>query len=220
MTKTLSSRLIFLLTLFLLSTGCFIALAIEVVLEKEDQFDRHVISFLEAHDSPFIDKVFNGLTFFGSIGFLASAFFGLALYLFIIKRKKDAAGVALTAIASTVLLELLKFIFKRSRPEMPVFDKLSSYSFPSGHSFHSFIFYSVVALLIWKTGFSKKWKTVLSVLLGIVVLSIGLSRILLRYHYASDVAGGFCLGISCISAYLIFRTIRPAKQAGFLKKNG
>jgi len=194
--------------MFLVSTGTFVAIAHEMVTEKEDNFDIRIISLLEGRVSPAVAGVFKLLTFFGSTGFLISAFVLVALALLIAKRRKEAASVAIAGLLSCVLLESLKFFFKRIRPAAPVFEKLDNFSFPSGHAFYSFIFYGILSLLIWKTGWDKKWKILLPALLVLFVLSIGLSRIVLRYHFSSDVIGGFCLGCSCLSLYLIYRVKR------------
>jgi undecaprenyl-diphosphatase len=65
------------------------------------------------------------------------------------------------------------------------------------------------------------WKWVLSLLLLLFALSIGISRIILRYHYASDVLAGFCLGFvwALLSLWLLkmfrrsHRNTEPQQQA-------
>ncbi|HEX2607298.1 MAG TPA: phosphatase PAP2 family protein [Flavisolibacter sp.] len=92
----------------------------------------------------------------------------------------------------------LKNIFRRHRPEFPLFKELSSYSFPSGHALSSFVFCSVLIWLTWQTHWKPGWKWVLTILLVAFSISIGISRIVLRYHYASDVVAGFSLGFAWV----------------------
>ena len=194
--------------IFLFSTVLFIFLAHQVLVEKKDWFDTRVFIFLKTHSSPLFIQVCKRMTFFGSSHFLLSAYVVLILFLLLRKMKKEAIAVAVAGTLAYSLLYGLKTIFKRARPDMPLFDTLTNYSFPSGHAYSSFIFFSVLALLIWKTMWLKKWKVILSVIMLCFTLAIGFSRIVLRYHYSSDVLAGFCLGCICLSAYLILRAKR------------
>jgi membrane-associated phospholipid phosphatase len=75
-----------------------------------------------------------------------------------------------------------------------VFDTLGSYSFPSGHV----MFYTGFFGFIWFLAFTLlkiSWKrTLLLVIFGSLVLTIGVSRIYLGEHWASDVVGAYLLG--------------------------
>jgi undecaprenyl-diphosphatase len=92
----------------------------------------------------------------------------------------------------------LKEYFHRKRPDLPVIRSLHNYSFPSGHALSSFIFCSVLIYLIWKGGMRNVWKWILSVLLILFSICIGISRIVLRYHYPTDVIAGFCLALAWV----------------------
>jgi membrane-associated phospholipid phosphatase len=117
--------------------------------------------------------------------------------------------VLVIGVSSTGLMFLLKSIFKRKRPDLPLFKELTNYSFPSGHALSSFIFCSILIWLTWKTGWGKGWKWLVSALLLLFSLSIGVSRIVLRYHYASDVLAGFCMGFAwALLSFLILKKLR------------
>jgi undecaprenyl-diphosphatase len=68
-------------------------------------------------------------------------------------------------------------------------------SFPSGHSLMSFTFYGLLIYLVWKNVESKLWSSILVTLLLVTILFIGISRVYLEVHYATDVMAGFCLGL-------------------------
>jgi undecaprenyl-diphosphatase len=143
-------------------------------------------------------SVFHFLTFFGSSNFLFIAYILLVIWLFFNKRKNDGIDILIVGITSTLLMFGLKNIFRRHRPEFPLFKELSSYSFPSGHALSSFVFCSVLIWLTWQTHWKPGWKWVLTILLVAFSISIGISRIVLRYHYASDVVAGFSLGFAWV----------------------
>ncbi|MBN9387513.1 MAG: phosphatase PAP2 family protein [Chloroflexi bacterium] len=111
---------------------------------------------------------------------------------------------------NAILNEILKFIFRRARPELlPGGQHLSSYSFPSGHATGSICFYGV---LIWLSfHFIKvpwlKWLAMVAAVL--MILLIGFSRIYLGVHYPTDVLGGYLSGgcwlIIFLAGYTIYR---------------
>ena len=211
--KTISLKAIVVSLLFLVSLGVFALLAHEIVFENEDWIDSRAFLFFKSHSSPAMIKFFKILTFFGSPMFLFPAYVILIVWLLIKKRRADAIDIGIIAITSTVLVHSLKALIGRSRPDLPLFKALTNASFPSGHALSSFIFCSLLIWLIWRTEWNRAWKWVLSSLLILFSLAIGVSRIVLRYHYASDVLAGFCMGFAWVLLSLWL-------QQKFRNKNG
>lgn len=75
------------------------------------------------------------------------------------------------------------------------------YSFPSGHSMISAAFYGFLIYLIYKKVKNKKFKITLIIVLSILIVSIGISRIYLGVHYTSDVLAGFTVSVSYLIIY-------------------
>jgi membrane-associated phospholipid phosphatase len=196
--RNISLRTLLFAFLFLVSLAFFAILAHEVVGENEDWFDTRAFTFLKRYSTPAVIEFFKLLTFFGSVPFLLCAYPVLIIYLLAKRRKGDAINVGIIAITSTALMLGLKFFFQRNRPPLPLFNALNSFSFPSGHALSSFILAGVLIFLIRKTQWSQFWKWVAAILLILLSLLIGISRIVLRYHYASDVVAGFCLGFAWV----------------------
>jgi membrane-associated phospholipid phosphatase len=196
--KSISLEAFLLSLLFLVAIGVFGLVAHEVVGENESAFDNDAFAFFKSHSSPVMIMFFKRLTFFGSSYFLLSAYVVLIAYLFIRKRKNYAIDIIIIAVTSTLLMDGFKLLFARHRPELPLFKELTNYSFPSGHALSSFIFASVLIYLTWKSTWSRTVKIILSILLVLASIFIGISRIVLRYHYASDVLAGFCLGFAWV----------------------
>ena len=119
-----------------------------------------------------------------------------------IRNKKIAFAIPINLILSTMLNLLLKNIVERPRPIGYRLINETGYSFPSGHSMISAAFYGLIIYFIWKNVKNIKLKYISCILLSLLILLIGISRIYLGVHYASDVIGGFTISI----AYLIIFT--------------
>ena len=119
-----------------------------------------------------------------------------------IKDKKIAFSIPINLILITIFNLVLKNIVERPRPIGYRLIDETGYSFPSGHSMVSAAFYGLIIYFVWKNIKDKKLKYISCAVLGILVALIGISRIYLGVHYASDVLGGFTISV----AYLIIFT--------------
>jgi membrane-associated phospholipid phosphatase len=90
---------------------------------------------------------------------------------------------------------ILKLIFHRDRPVSPLLRAAKGFSFPSGHALMGVTFYGLLIVMVWQIVQQPWLKWTLSVFLVLLILAIGLSRIYLRVHYASDVLAGFSVGL-------------------------
>jgi len=169
----------------------------EAVLEKENGFDKIISDFLSPYSTRTMIRFMSDISFFGSSAFMFPASVILTGYFLVRKKIKYAIDVAVVSITGTALEFGLKLLFHRNRPDLPLIDKLTTYSFPSGHAFSSVIFYGLLIYLIWEgANISNTVKWMLSVLLALFSLTIGVSRIVLRVHYATDIIAGISLAIA------------------------
>lgn len=206
--KTIALTLLFLSSLFV-----FIYIANENVMENENAFDARVMAFVAAHTTPLFSRIMLKITFFGSAKFLLPAYIVLIAYLLLIRKSACALDIIIIAVSSTAVMYLLKHLFKRHRPLIPVFETTEGYSFPSGHSFTSFIFGSILAYLIWTSSIKWVWKYALIVSIFLSSMIIGISRIILNVHFATDVIAAFCLGIMYILlAFWELKRLHPHKE--------
>ena len=213
MLKSLPLEVLALAVLFLLSLFVFSIIVHEAVFEKEDLFDQNVILFFRSHSSPQLIGVMETITFFGSTTFLLPAYLVIIAWQCIRGRYSYAIDTAIIAVTSTLMMFGLKAVFHRHRPDLPIIKGITGYSFPSGHSLSSFIFCTILGYLVTKSSWPGFVKTAAIVLLCICPLAIGISRIVLNVHYATDVIGGFCLAIVwVILSFAVLRRIRRSKN--------
>ena len=147
------------------------------------------------------------ITQFGGVIFLIVI---SSILLIIIKNKKTGLLIWINLTISTLLNQILKFIVQRPRPtEYRIIDE-TGYSFPSGHSMAAMAFYGLIIYYIFENVKNKKIRNFSCVLLNILILLIGISRIYLGVHYASDVIAGFLASLVYLIVYIsiILKLIR------------
>ena len=109
----------------------------------------------------------------------------------------------ITVAGGGLLNLLLKNFFDRERPNINIIIEANGFSFPSGHSMGSMTYYGFLIYLILRSKRKPLSKLGLGILLCLVILLIGISRIYLGVHYPSDVLAGFVAGsvwlMICIS---------------------
>ncbi len=108
-----------------------------------------------------------------------------------------AVNLALALALNLVLKELVQ----RPRPEGYRLIAESGYSFPSGHSMVAMAFYGLLVWMVWRYERDRFVKALCMGGLSLVIVAVGLSRIYLGVHYASDVIAGFCVSIAWLCAY-------------------
>jgi membrane-associated phospholipid phosphatase len=212
-------KLLVLLILFLTVGYLFGLIVHEMFGEQDDILDMNFSAFISQElENTSLTRVMKTITFFASAKFLLSAYILLVLWFWLIKRDNlFALDVAAIAIASFLFSTLLKEIFRRLRPLDPLIEPLENYSYPSGHASLGFIFYGLLAYLVWRSGIRRGYKYILPGLFILFSLLIGFSRIYLRIHHTSDVIAGFCLGIAWLSIAIWFLQKRPEHRDASLK---
>ncbi len=119
--------------------------------------------------------------------------------------------VALNLVCVLALNQLLKAIVQRPRPDGFRLIAETGYSFPSGHSMISMAFFGLLVWMVWTYEKDRTLARVWSVLLSLVIVMVGVSRIYLGVHYASDVVAGICVSLIWLAFYT--RVITPAFMA-------
>lgn len=121
----------------------------------------------------------------------------VAFVLYAYGLRWESVTSLLASLLSGVTNQLVKDFIRRPRPAVDVvdvFQVLTSYSFPSGHV----MLYTILFGFIWYLTYTLLKRSVLRRFLlglfGVLILFVGLSRIYLGQHWASDVLGAYLLG--------------------------
>jgi membrane-associated phospholipid phosphatase len=156
------------------------------------QFDDATRAAVHTFASPTLTVFMRFMSFAGSTLFLTLATAGVIVGFALRKWGREAKLFALTMIGASLLNITLKLAFKRERP-VPFFDLSApeSYSFPSGHSLASCVFFAGLAAILSGRIKRKRTRTIMWTAATIMFLLIGLSRIYLGVHYTTDVIAGF-----------------------------
>ncbi len=200
-----SLEVVVLLILFTTALVAFIFIAERVFHGNTHDFDKRAFSFLAGHISNSHTELMRFFTFLGTHIFLIPAILLLtAWFLFIKKRRWNSIKLPAVALSSLFLMFILKLIFHRQRPLTPLLEQAKGFSFPSGHALMSVTFYGLLIVIVWQS-LKPIWvKWILSITLFLLIIAIGVSRVYLRVHYASDVLAGFCVGIMWLLLSLLF----------------
>ncbi len=171
----------------------FITLTILVSFDYLETFDTFIYNALISLKSDSMTNIFKFITFFGSTLFIVLATVGLFLYFIIKKDKVKALLIGSMVIVSTIINNLIKIIVRRERPAVLHLVVEESFSFPSGHMMASVTLYGLLFYLVLKSNLKKGLKIFLGTILIILPILIGLSRIYLGVHFASDILGALLM---------------------------
>lgn len=200
----------------------FILISTLMLTNKIVDFDNFIYSLVIYYNCEFLNYFFIIISEFSSAGILILLTILIMLEL---KNKKISYLTILNLLCIIILNLFLKNIFIRERPLSLMLVNESGYSFPSGHSMVSLGFYGYIIYLLWKDYIKTSHKKIASVLISILVLLIGISRIYLGVHYASDVIAGFIMSGLYLIIYINFsnKVIRSElnmkKQKNYIKQD-
>jgi membrane-associated phospholipid phosphatase len=177
-----------------LAVVVFISVVILVFVRKDARLDAAVFDMIGPHITKSRTSVMEFISFFGNHMFLIPANLLLVLLFAWKKEKWMAIKVAVIALSSLSLMSLIKNIAQRHRPDNPLVDGITNYSFPSGHAFMSVAFFGLL-IIVAKSVITQRNKQLLfTILLLLVIVVIGFSRVYLRVHFTTDVLAGWSLG--------------------------
>jgi undecaprenyl-diphosphatase len=177
--------------------AAFLELASDVAERDTERLDAAVLLWIAARRSPLLTEFFLGMTALGAWPVLGLLTFGIVVASGLAGRRRPALALAVAMLGVPLLSRILKTIYARARPNLVEhLDKVSSASFPSGHTLGSVVFCSTLALLVYEHIARRSLRLFVvgfSLCIGALVAA---SRVYLGVHYPTDVMGGALIGVT------------------------
>ena len=131
----------------------------------------------------------------------------IVLLIYVLGLQWEAVMALIAAFFSTAINVLVKDLIGRPRPAadlVNVVARLHDYSFPSGHVMYYLGFLGFIGFLVFSLLKPSLKRSLLLVIIGMPIVLIGVSRIYLGEHWASDVLGSYLLGSLTLVAIIQF----------------
>lgn len=181
----------------LTAVSIFALLTFAVKVTPSFPIDLQITRAIQSIESPFFTGFMRLISWPGFSPNSLIATVAIAAVLYLYGLQWESMMVLVASLSSGLTNQLIKNFIQRPRPTIDivdVFDVLDSYSFPSGHV----MFYTIVFGFTWYLVYTllkpSVMRSVLLGIFGIFILFVGVSRIYLGQHWASDVLGAYLLG--------------------------
>ena len=177
-------------------------------------YDQQITEYVISHRSPALTKYFVFVTHVGDVyGYAAVLIAFTLMSIFVFKNWKYITQIVLVLALSALSNLILKRFVDRARPGIEHMVSVETLSYPSGHAMSAMAFYGFLMYLFYRFKFNIFLKIGIIFLLGVLILSIGLSRIYLGVHFPSDIAGGYIAGfIWVVFCVLLFNLIEVFRR--------
>ena len=180
--------------------------------EEMGLFDTRLAEVLAQTLSPAVLRVVGVLTHLGDPVTLTALVLVVAGLLVLHKRRWLALGWVVACTGNGVLNQTLKQMFARVRPvHEHGFAVADGFSFPSGHTSGSVVVYGMLAYLGVRL-LPPRWHLPGVLAAAALAFCMGVSRVLLQVHWASDVLAGFASGLAwlvvCVLSIEMLRRYR------------
>ncbi|GAC1408413.1 MAG: phosphatase PAP2 family protein [Burkholderiaceae bacterium] len=162
--------------------------------------DVRLAQWLHVHASPAMTAVMFFITHMHSVAGISLLTTAAAVYLVRSRQWYWLLSLLLAVAGGMVLNVAMKYGFHRTRPSFadPLLT-LTTFSFPSGHTAASTVFYGVLCCYL-RTRLRSRWSRALIALAAVcMIVLVALSRMYLGAHYLSDVLAAMAEGVAWLA---------------------
>jgi membrane-associated phospholipid phosphatase len=191
--------------LAVISALAFVVLALIASRQYVFPLDYTIQDWVQGGRRPALEALMRALTLLGSGWVLLPL---AAIGYVLLRRAGHPLGryVPVAVVGAFLLDGLSKWLVSRPRP------RGTEYGFPSGHTLGATIFFGGVIYVLWTSPIPRAWRWAGTAVAALLALGVAYSRLYLRAHWASDVAGGLAGGGAYVLLVLagVERSLRPA----------
>jgi membrane-associated phospholipid phosphatase len=175
--------------ILLVSAGCFLALALVVLLVDPFPGDATIRHWVLGYGSPAVVQVMRVINYFGNWRLLLP---GTILLLFAFPKARPRWWIWVgLMIAAPAAEGLLKILIGRARPED------ASMGFPSGHATAAAAFFGAVIYLA--DSLPPRTRHVVRAVSIVLIVLVCFARVILRAHWPVDTLAGTAFGLALAS---------------------
>jgi undecaprenyl-diphosphatase len=198
----------------------FVSTALSLALSRAiTDYDPQISALLRAFRTPTVTRLLWGATILADPRVIPLLAIAAALLLVMWGRRAEAGLLVVTLSGGLLLQEVTKLVFSRPRPPVAfsLITEPSSFSFPSGHAFSSLLFAGVIVFVLWRALPGLRARLATLFVAALCVGAVGLSRVYLGVHWASDVIASWSLALAWLSVtcgcYLMLTRYRHMREA-------
>jgi membrane-associated phospholipid phosphatase len=197
------------------ASAVFVALTIAVTVSSSVAFDSRAFEIVDSVRASWLDAVARVVTKLGLIAIVGPAVVAGAAVMIKRHARARAGVVVVGAGLAWLTVRIVKSAVDRPRPPHPLVHT-SGQSYPSAHAANSVAWLALAIGLtaVIPTRAGRIAAIISGALLAVVV---GLSRVYLRAHYASDVLAGEAVAVAM---YALAAIVPAARRSGCPSRDG
>lgn len=204
----------------------FLSIAEDVIGPAVLSMDIWAVKTAAAMYNPVAARLLWLVTLMGNFRVMTVETIVAAVLLAVWGHPRRAGSIVVLVTTGAALVEVLKNVFARPRPQVLVqlLARPGSASFPSGHAMAGLLLFGTLALMLSVSRLPRPvriWGAILTLAMG---LTIGVSRIYLGVHYLSDVIGAWLLGTTMLAtwaaAVLVWGRTQPPPEERVIRPWG
>jgi undecaprenyl-diphosphatase len=184
------------------AAGVMFVELLDRVVEGDDAFDQRVYGFVLDHRSPPLTSFFRLTTHLADTQIVIVVVAAMSILAMRWRRRPSLAGfMVLVAVGASALSVSMKLLVGRARPDpVTMLATASGHAFPSGHAMQSVACYGALAICLSSLWPRRSVAIISWIGAAAVAVTVGLSRVYLGVHWATDVLSGWLLAGAWLAA--------------------
>jgi len=125
---------------------------------------------------------------------------------------RSLIALVVVLVLGPLLSDVGRELVRRPRPPVGASALPGSFSFPSGHAAAAASAFGYLAYLAARSGRRLRWQVAISIFTALAILGVAYSRVVLGFHWASDVGGGTLLGLAVATGAALLVGVQPGRE--------